>query len=297
MLKKIDIHAHSIRIKGINFYKSKITLATPDEVAEVYARIGVEKGILLPLINTECGGRMQGNEDAIEIVEQYPDLFYWFCNIDPRMGLNSTKTDLSFYLEYYKERGAKGVGEIGVNMYFDDPFMENLFYHCQKNQMPILFHSSTCIGGIYGLADEVGLPRLEKELGKFPDLAFIGHAPPFWSHISNDLTAENWGNWYYPNTKVIPDGRLAKLMRKYPNLYGDISAGSGSNAMLRDPEFSYDFIEEFQDQLLYGTDISSNKFNLKISEWLDEAVQNGKISYKAYEKVSRLNALKLLKEI
>lgn len=297
MLKKIDIHAHSVRIKGINFYKTNKTLATPDEVAEVYARIGVEKGVLLPLINTECGGRMQGNEDAIEIVEQYPDLFYWFCNIDPRMGINSTDADLSFYIEYYKDKGAKGVGEIGVNMYFDDPFMENLFYHCQKNQMPVLFHMATKIGGSYGLVDEVGLPRLEKELAKFPDLAFIGHAPSFWSHISNDLTADNWKDWYYPKTRVIPGGSIVKLMRKYPNLYGDISAGSGSNAMLRDPEFSYGFLEEFQDQILYGTDISDKGFNLNISSWLDEAVGNGKISYGAYEKISRTNALKLLKEI
>jgi len=261
-----------------------------------YKRIGVDKGVLLPLVNPECRSRVQGNEEALELVKSYPDSFYWFCNIDPRMGQNSTKTDLSFYLEYYKERGAKGVGEVAANMYFDDPFMDNFFYHCQKNQMPVLFHMATQIGESYGLVDEVGLPRLEKELAKFPDLVFIGHAPPFWSHISNDLTAENWTNWYYPKTKVIPDGSIVKLMRKYPNLYGDISAGSGSNAMLRDPEFSYDFLEEFQDQILYGTDISCKEFNLKISEWLDEAVENGKISYKAYEKISRGNALKLLKE-
>jgi len=181
-------------------------------------------------------------------------------------------------------------------MYFDDPFVENLFYHCQKNQMPVLFHMATKIGGSYGLVDEVGLPRLEKELAKFPNLIFIGHSPSFWSHISDDLTEENWEDWYYPKTKVISDGSIVKLMRKYPNLYGEISAGSGNNAMLRDPEFSYDFLEEFQDRILFGTDICDKNYQLNTSGWLDEAVQNGKITNKTYEKVSRENALKILKE-
>ena len=294
-MKKIDIHVHAAVGESINYYDSKKSLATPDEVVEIYKRIGVEKGVLLPINNVECGNRIQSNEDAMDIVMQYPDTFYWFCCIDPRMGLNSPKSDLSFYVEYYKERGAKGVGEVAANMYFDDPYMENLFYHCQKNRMPMLFHMATKIGGSYGITDEVGLPRLEKELAKFPDLIFIGHSPSFWSNISAGLTKENWADWYYPEGKVIP-GRLVELMRKHPNLYGDLSAGSGNNAMLRDPEFSYDFLEEFQDQILFGTDICDRDFQLNMSSWLDDAVKNGKISDRAYQKVSRGNALRLLEE-
>jgi len=295
IVEKIDIHVHAVPRRGINFYKSDKTIATPEEIIEIYKKTGVGKGVIMPLRNCEFGNIFQGNEEVcIEIVNKYPDYFYWFCNIDPRNGDNTPQSDLSFYLEYYKDMGAKGVGEIGTNMYFDDPFVENLFYHCQKNNMPVLFHMSTQIGESYGLVDEVGLPKLEKELAKFPDLILIGHSPSFWSHISDDLTAENWKDWYYPKTKVIQDGSLVKLMRKYPNLYGDISAASGNNALLRDPEFSYDFLEEFQDQILFGTDISHKDFYLNTSSWLDEAVENGKISYKAYEKISRGNALKFL---
>lgn len=294
-IKKIDIHVHTIRGGGINFYKSQKTIPTPDEVVEIYNRIGVEKGVIMPLVNVEYGNRIQGNEDAMDIVRQYPDSFYWFCNIDPRMGINSTKTDLSFYLEYYKERGARGVGEVATNMYFDDPYMENLFYHCQKCRMPILFHVGTRVGESYGIVDDLGLYHLEKELAKYPDLAFIGHSPAFWENLSADIKAENWVEWCYPKSKVTP-GRIVELMRKYPNLYGDISAGSGNNAMLRDPEFSYDFLEEFQNQILFGTDISSNVFNLNTSAWLDDAVRDGKITEMVYQKVSRDNTLRLLGE-
>ena len=77
-----------------------------------------------------------------------------------------------------------------------------------------------------------------------------------------------------------------------------MSAGSGCNAITRDPEFGYAFIEEFQDRLFYGTDICDpdniNSSMLYLAKFLDEGVLAGKISYDAYYKVSRGNAEKLL---
>ena len=83
-------------------------------------------------------------------------------------------------------------------------------------------------------------------------------------------------------------------MRKYPNLCGDLSAGSGQNALMRDPEFAYKFLEEFQDRLYFGTDICSPTNDFKLTFFLDEAVENGHISQECYNKVCRENALKLL---
>ena len=83
-------------------------------------------------------------------------------------------------------------------------------------------------------------------------------------------------------------------MRKYPNLCGDLSAGSGQNALMRDPEFAYKFLEEFQDRLFFGTDICSPTNDFKLTFFLDEAVENGHISQECYNKVCRENALKLL---
>ena len=101
----------------------------------------------------------------------------------------------------------------------------------------------------------------------------------------------------YPTGKVIP-GRVPELMRKYPNLCGDLSAGSGYNAVTRDPEFGWAFLEEFQDRLYFGTDICApcnmHSDMMKLAAVLDDAVQRGKISYAAYEKISRGNALDLL---
>ena len=43
-------------------------------------------------------------------------------------------------------------------------------------------------------------------------------------------------------------------MDRFPNIYGDLSAGSGSNAILRDMEFGKEFLIRRQDRLFFGTD-------------------------------------------
>lgn len=290
-MKKIDIHAHTRMTTGIpRIYQGK-TFASPEQLIEHYKRLGIDKCVILPGVGVECCDHIQSNEEVIELVKKYPDWFYWFCNLDPRMGRNRSDTDFSYFLEYYKKLGAKGVGEVCANLYFDDPFMENLFYHCEKCSMPLLFHIGPQVGGCYGIVDDIGLYRLEKELAKFPKLIFIGHSQPFWAEISSDVTAENRND--YPEGEVA-EGRIVELMRKYPNLCGDLSANSGYNAVSRDPEFGYAFIEEFQDRLLFGTDICSPDDDRKLSFWLDRAAVDGRISQKAYAKVCRENALRLL---
>ena len=292
---KIDIHAHTIAGTGINRMGTNTSFATPEQLLEIYKKLGVQMGVILPTVNLECADRIQSNEDVMLIADKYSGRFSWFCNIDPRMGKNSPDCDLSYFIEYYKRHGAKGVGEICANLYFDDPYVENLFYHCEKNDMPVIFHIAPKRGGCYGLIDELGLYRMEKELAKFPHLKFIGHSQPFWAEISADINEENRNT--YPKGGVRP-GRIVELMRRYPNLFGDLSADSGYNALTRDPKFGYEFIEEFQDRLFYGTDICApeniNENFVKLSSWLDEAVADGKITREAYMKVSRENALNLL---
>jgi predicted TIM-barrel fold metal-dependent hydrolase len=39
-------------------------------------------------------------------------------------------------------------------------------------------------------------------------------------------------------------------------MYGDLSAGSGLNALTRDEDFTRDFLTRHQDKLLYGSDCS-----------------------------------------
>ena len=290
-MKKIDIHMHCFRHRALPHTGADNTFMIPEEVIALYDEMDVEQGILLPVVSPDCSNSVQGNEEVEEICQNSGGRLLWFCNVDPRNYSNSPDSDLSLIIGAYKARGALGVGEIVSNLPFDDPMMENLFFHCQKQKMPVLFHVAPKRVGFYGIYDEIGLYRLEKELEKFPELMFIGHSQPFWAEISSDVTEESRNT--YPPGKVKP-GRVVELLKKYPNLYCDLSANSGYNAIKRDEEFGCSFLEEFQDRLFFGTDICTAAQRIGLSQWLDDKCAEGKISQAAYEKISRGNAERLL---
>ena len=131
-------------------------------------------------------------------------------------------------------------------------------------------------------------------LQKHKNLKILGHSAPFWSEISSDVTEETRSG--YPKGKV-KEGRIAELMRKYENLYCDLSATSGSNALMRDVEYAAKFIEEFSDRILYGCDICQifNTFQFDFDNFLTKMRTTGMISEENYYKLVRGNAIKLLK--
>jgi predicted TIM-barrel fold metal-dependent hydrolase len=43
-------------------------------------------------------------------------------------------------------------------------------------------------------------------------------------------------------------------MDKHPNLFGDLSAGSGAGAISRDLEFGREFLIRRRDRIMFGTD-------------------------------------------
>ena len=294
LVRKIDIHVHTSESGWMTRLPNR-PYATPQQLIEMYDMIGVERGVLLPNITVETDFSTSSNYETWCTVQKWPDRFSWFCNLDGRMGSNSPETDFTPYLQFVKEKGAKGVGEVCTNLGFDDPLMLNLFRHCEKNSMPVDFHIGNP-GRDYGIVDDIGLPRLEAAINACPDIRFLGHSQKFWAEISGDLTREQRDG--YPTGKVAPGGRIVELMRRYPNLCGDLSAGSGYNAVSRDPDFGYAFMEEFQDRLYYGTDICDpeniSSPMLKLAKFLDDGVIEGRLSYEAYYKISRGNALKLL---
>jgi hypothetical protein len=283
----IDAHLHMVRRKGLPYNAAGATLATPKELIGMMDRTGVDRGILLPSPNVEA------SEDVLEACETYPDRFYPFCNVDLRTGSNSLYADLSFQLNYYKGRGCLGVGEIIANLEFGDPLVQNLFRHCECCELPALFHIAPKRGDCYGLIDTLGLPGLEAALAAFPKLIFIGHSQPFWAEISGDVTAENRNA--YPKGPVVPGGAMPMLMDKYPNLYCGWDAGSGYNALTRDPEFGWSFMERFNERILFGTDICSTSNNHRHAEYLRASRADGHISETVFENISWRNANRLFK--
>ena len=294
-IRKIDIHAHVTAFPDWAPPNpgSGYPMPGPEELIGMYDRLGIERGVLLPIVSPEGQPVSMTNEACLSVVTKYPDRFSWFCNVDPRALNNDPGADLSVLLEHYKRLGAKGLGELTSNLLADDPRMDNLFSHCEEAGLPVLFHISPAVGHWYGIADELGLPRLEKMLKKHPRLRFIGHSQPFWSEISADNTEA--GRNGYPSGKVTP-GRLVELLRTYENLSCDLSAGSGANAMTRDPAFAVSFLTEFQDRIFYGCDICAviNTHPFAFRDFLDGLLSSGALSGTVYRKICRDNAAALL---
>lgn len=288
----IDDHVHVTRSRTTT-RKNGETFATPAQLIGMMDAEGIDKAILLPEISPDCSDRFVTTEDVLEICAVHPQRFIPFCNLDPRMDSNSPSADFSRYLTFYKQAGCRGVGEVTANLPFDDPLVENLFRHCEANAMPVMFHVGPQQGGCYGLVDDPGLPRLEKCLQNFPDLCFIGHSQPFWAEISGDLKPQERNS--YPKGPVAPGGRLPELLERYPNLYGDLSAGSGHNAVSRDPQAGYAFMDKFQDRLFFGTDICSPKDKPQLPRYLRTALEQRHIARPVFDKIAWQNANRVFK--
>jgi predicted TIM-barrel fold metal-dependent hydrolase len=286
----IDIHVHTRQMPG-PLRNGKPVYATPQQLLARYDQLGIERAVPLPGVNPECAYIPQSNEEILAIAREN-DRFIPFCNVDPRAISNSPDAPLGDLLRHYKDQGCKGLGEVCANLPFLHPLVQNLFKHAQDVGFPMTFHIAPYVGRFYGLYDDPGLPQLEISLQRFPDLKFLGHSQPFWAEIAAlETLGERTG---YPKHPVHREGAVPKLMRKYPNLYGDLSAGSGHNALARDEAYAVQFLDEFQDQLLFGTDICAPDTPTPLVDFLLKLRDSGRISEVVFRKVARENAIKLL---
>jgi predicted TIM-barrel fold metal-dependent hydrolase len=286
----IDIHVHAYRAECPPG-DGRTQFATPRQILARYDELGIERGVLLPLIGPEVY-LPQSNEDILDMAAAAAGRFIPFCNIDPRGISNSPDAALDCWLSHYKQRGCKGIGELMPNLPFVDPRVQNLFRHAETLQMPIIFDISDRIGGDYGLYDDPGLPQLELSLKRFPRLAILGHGPAFWAEIGTlDSPADRAG---YPQYPVRAEGAVPRLFRECPNLYGDLSAGSGYNALARDPDYAVTFLSEFQDRMLFGTDLCTAEQPAPIVDFLTGLRDAGKLGEDVFRKIARQNAVRLL---
>ena len=173
---------------------------------------------------------------------------------------------------------------------------QNYIKGAEAAGLPVTFHLTPFIGLYYGLVVQHGMPELEEVLQRFPNLKFFGHSQAFWAEMGANPTLQDRIGW--PSGKIEEEGAVPRLMRKYPNLYGDLSAGSGFNAMNRDEEYAIKFLNEFQDRLFFGTDNcqpTGHMYCLKpLAEFLTRLRDSGKISESVFNKIARENAIRVL---
>lgn len=294
--KFIDIHTHLGAFRPGQMVTPRGLIGWMDEH-------DVERAVILPLVSPEAAPVMQPlmtSDAAIEAAQAHPDRLIAFCCLDPRATVDpqAPKTNpnrqghvggvkgLTDILKRYQDAGARGLGEHKVGLPFDHPQMMQLYEACDSLGLPILFHLDDLRG-----IDGPGLPRLERALKAFPKLPMIGHACGFWSSISGDATAEDFGRYPMRPRPITPGGALDRLLDACPNLYCDISEPGGEIALTRDPDFARDFVLRRADRLLFGSDYLAPGQAIPQFEILAAMNLPDDVAYK----IHRGNAIRILK--
>ena len=303
----IDMHTH--------------VYARNDQAIEQWIKAMDACGIKKSIVFTGATG---ARFDSIyNMYAKYGNRFELWCGFDyngydkPGYGPEAVKE-----LERCVKKGAKGAGEImfkgkGVPpntsgrtmMLPDDPRVGLLFDKCAELGIPVNIHISedkwmyekidSTNDGLMNAATwqvkreygskshEEMLDLFEKTIKNHPKTTFVA------AHLVNccaDLTV------------------LGNFFDKYPNLFADISARYGEIAPI--PKFVREFIEKYQDRIVYGTDMTFSekvyRVTFRILESADEhfyetdlfgyhwPLYGLALSDKALKKLYQDNALKIL---
>ena len=227
----IDLHQHT-NYSG----RSELQLRTHQKA------MGVHRTVLLPAgkyygLAAKCGA----NETVYRMAQLYPEDFLFFANEVPDLPLGREN------IEKYLKLGAVGIGEQKFELECDSRPLEMVAELAGEYQVPVLIH-------FQHNAYNTSLHRFHKVLEKFPNTNFIGHAQTWWGNIDRKHDQKVM----YPTGPVVAGGITDRLLSDYPNMFGDLSAGSGLNSLKRDEEHTRGFLERHQDKLLYGSDCNDS---------------------------------------
>lgn len=247
----IDIHQHT-DYGGKRDKAGKIVDPgrTNEQLLAHQNAMGVTRTVLLPAgsevirPSTHQGsanglqGTCGGNETCERLAKARPDRFVFGANEVPDLP------DASDVIERALKAGAVVIGEQKFGVACDSPEMEKLYALAEAYRVPILMHWQHT-------TYNPGFDRFGKMLEKHPKVTFIGHAQTWWANIDKNHEDQSV---LYPKTKVTPGGLTDRYLSDYPNLYGDLSAGSGQNALSRDEDHAREFLARHPSKLMFGSD-------------------------------------------
>lgn len=233
----LDIHFHMRR---------DLRQSPKDDVDANFAHIngcGVQKAILL--------ARSDSSERVKAVQSKFPGRFVWSAAAD------ITKPEAEQSLRNAVQQGAIGLGELKAHVAADGSELRRMYSLAAELNVPILVHFQEVPHFEGEGTFSTGFKNFEAVLKAYPNTRFVGHADAFWANIDAKYANEA----AYPTGPVKRGGVTDKLLGDYPNLFGDLSANSGNNALSRDPEFTADFLKRHQDKLIFGSDCGCSDGN------------------------------------
>jgi predicted TIM-barrel fold metal-dependent hydrolase len=181
-----------------------------------------------------------GNEACRQFARTHPKAYRFGANEVP--DIDGAVAEMERYLK----AGGVVIAEQKFGVECDSQQMQNIYALAQSYRVPVLMHWQF---QMYNY----GFERFHTMLDKYPRVNFLGHAQTWWANIDRNNSDQTV---MYPKGRVTRGGLTDRYLSDYANMYGDLSAGSGLNALTRDEEFARDFIARHQNKLVYGSDCS-----------------------------------------
>ncbi len=222
----IDIHQHTN-------YSGR----TAEQLLLHQRTMGISRSVILPAGLRAEAAPGTDNDAAVAFARAHPREFAFFANEQP------DKPEAKAVIEKYLKMGAIGIGEQKFHVECDSPAMHRIAEIARDHDVPVVLHFEY---EHYNL----GFERFPKFVEKYPSVNFIGHAQTWWGNIDKNHTQ----SVMYPKGPVTPGGITDGLLSDHANVYGDLSAGSGLNALLRDEDHARDFLKRHQNKLMFGSD-------------------------------------------
>jgi predicted TIM-barrel fold metal-dependent hydrolase len=229
--------------------------------------VGIEKTVIM------TGATGKRFDELLAQYQPHRDRFSVWC------GFDYTGFDQPGYgpaavaeLERCVRAGAEGVGELSdkgggllrktdgsnSNLHFDDPRLDSLIEKCAAVGVPINIH--------------IGEPQwMYEPMDRFNDGLMnaytwrLDNKPNILSHAEVLATLERALKKHPHNTIIACHfanccfdlSLLGRLFDTHPNLYADIAARYAETAPI--PRYMARFYDQYQDRLLYGTDMGYSK--------------------------------------
>ena len=219
------------------------------------------------IVNLSGGWDEKLKQMLEKFYKPYPDRITIFCNIDfSRIDEPNFGNNMVMFLQKAHTRGVKGLKifkTLGLTIKdknsrivpIDDPRLDKIWDKAGELGMPVLIHTADPVA-FFNPVDEFNERWIQ--LKRHPDWNFYGKE---FAGREELIAQRNRVIAKHPNTIFIgahvgnnsEDLKTAgETLKKYPNLFMDIS---GRVAELgRQPYSARNFLIQFQDRILFGTD-------------------------------------------
>lgn len=247
----IDVHVH-VSAEAIPRLKRLMT------------RHGVER-----VVNLSGGHPLSGLDEQLRAAEREPGKIIVFAGLAYEQARYANYGErMASLLRMAHARGARGLKiakllglglrrSDGQRIPVDDPMLDPVFEAAGELGMPVAIHTGD--PEAFWLPVDEHNPRRD-ELEAHPGWALHGRGLPSFDALLSELEARiarhpstTFISVHFGNAAERPE-HVARMLRKYPNLYIDTAARIPELGR-HPPDVIRAFFVEFQDRILYGSDL------------------------------------------